>query len=81
MPCYNFRNKETGEIKEVNMRISDLAEWKEENPGWVSYFPMGSKVNFTSESQDIISKTPEGFNDLMNQIKSESGRDNTIRTK
>jgi hypothetical protein len=81
MPCYKFRNEETDEIKEVNMRVSDLQEWKAENPGWVSYFEMGSTVNFTSESRDIISRTPEGFNDLMNRIKDESGRDSTIRTK
>lgn len=32
MPTYNFRNKETDEEFEIEMRISELDEYKEKNP-------------------------------------------------
>ena len=32
MPTYIFKNKDNGEITEVQMRISDLDQFKESNP-------------------------------------------------
>ena len=37
MPYYKFRNKETDEITEIVMRISDLDAFKESNPNLESY--------------------------------------------
>jgi hypothetical protein len=37
MPYYKFRNKETDEITEIVMRISDLDAFKESNPQLESY--------------------------------------------
>ena len=37
MPYYKFRNKETDEITEIVMRLSDLDAFKESNPNLESY--------------------------------------------
>jgi len=37
MPNYNFRDKETGEETEVFMRISELDEFKANNPNLVQF--------------------------------------------
>jgi hypothetical protein len=36
MPKYDFRHKETGDIKELSMRISEKEEWLKANPDYES---------------------------------------------
>ena len=37
MPTYNFRNDKTGEEFEIQMRISELDEYKKNNPNLTQF--------------------------------------------
>ncbi len=80
MPTYQFRNKETGEEQEVVLRMSFLDQWKLDNPDWEQFFSGTLSISWGGR-RDIISRTPDGFKDLLNTVKKGSGRANTIRTK
>ena len=80
MPTYNFRHKETGEEIEKLLRISELDNWKAENPEWKQFLTGAPGFNYNG-TKDAISRTPDGFKDHLKRIKKGSGRGNTIRTK
>lgn len=79
---YKFRNTETEEVIEVDMKMSEYDQWKEENPEWERYYAPTDAPQFTySGTRDVISRTPDGFKDILNAVKKGSGRDATIKTK
>ena len=45
MPQYEFKNKDTGEVMEVDLRLSEYDEWKENNPQWERYHSSASAPN------------------------------------
>lgn len=79
MPNYQFKHKETGEVIDKFLRISQLDEWKQDNPEYESYF--SGAPGLVSGSKDVFSRAGDGWNDHLNKIKANSGRDNTIKTK
>lgn len=79
MPTYNFRNIQTGEEFELTMKISELDEYKQNNPDMQQF--LTSAPTLAREASDIISKTPDGFNDVLKSIKKASGKNHTIHTK
>ena len=80
MPGYTFKHNETGEIIEVDMRPSEYDDWKENNPEYSRYFGAAPALSWGG-TRDVISKIPDGFNDILKTVKKSSGRDNTIKTK
>lgn len=79
MPTYNFRNKETGEEFEVLMRISELDQYKIDNPNMEQFLKAPPKL--VSMVGSLHSRTSDGFKDVLNKIKDGSGKNNTIKTK
>lgn len=79
MPTYNFRNKDTGEEFEVLMRISELDKYKEDNPHMEQFLKAPPRL--VSMVGGLHSRTDDGFKDVLNKIKSGSGKNNTIKTK
>lgn len=79
MPTYNFRDIETGEVTEVMMRMSELDEYKKNNPH-LQQFLTGAPALSTSGGSTGL-KIDNGFNDVLKKIKAGSGRGNTINTK
>lgn len=79
MPIYSFRNKETGEETEVILRIAELDQYKEDNPH-LQQFISKPPAN-VGMVKDMYSRVPDGFNDVVKQIKKGSGMRNTIKTK
>lgn len=75
MPIYDFRNKETGEITEVSLRISELDQYKQSHPEMEQVHL--SAANLVS---DAGIKPDDGFRDVLKSIKKASGRNNTINT-
>ena len=67
MPMYQFRNKETGEIIERTMKISDLDQWKEDNPEYETYIAgaptIGDSVRLGRQKPD------QGFREVLSKIK------------
>lgn len=63
MPTYNFRNKETGEITSISLRISELDVYKENNPTLETVI---SAPNLVSGSGGI--KNDSGWKENMSRI-------------
>lgn len=79
MPTYNFRNKLTGEEFEIAMKISELDNYKEENPELEQFLTRPPKI--VSGVGTTLGRTDGGWNDTLKKIKSGAGRNNTIHTK
>jgi hypothetical protein len=62
-----FRNTKTGEEKEVFMRISELDEWKSENPDWISIMKSAPKV--CNEIGGSLKKAGDGWKEVLSKIK------------
>ena len=67
MPTYNFRNKDTGEETEIVMRISELDQYKENNPHLEQFLTRapaiarghGSTRQFDSGFKEVLQKIDE----------------------
>jgi len=79
MPTYNFRDIETGEVMEVTMRISELDDYKKNNPHLQQYLTAAPALSSDGGGGGL--KIDNGFNDVLKKIKAGSGRVNTIQTK
>lgn len=79
MPLYQFKHKETGEIIDKFLRLSEHSQWKIDNPDYEGY--MGKPPGLISGTKSAQTIAGDGWNDHLNNIKANSGRDNTIKTK
>ena len=78
MPQYEFKNKETGEIMEVTLRISEYDQWISDNSEYQRYFSPSSAPKLVSETRDAYAVAGKDWSDKLKQIKATSGKDNTI---
>mgnify|MGYP000439052321 CR=1 FL=1 len=76
MPTYDMKNKETGEIKEMFLKISEKDTLEKEGV-WVQTHLEPMKIVRTTTSS--LSKTSNAWRDHLKHIKSTSGRSNTIK--
>jgi hypothetical protein len=74
MPEYVFKNKETGELRSVILKISELDQYKEDNPDWVNQIQTPSISSGRSTA-----KPDSGFRELLRNIK-DNNRGSNIRT-
>ena len=64
---YEFKNNETGEVKEYSMRLSELDQFKEDNPHLtqvigatpMSYSGAGFHLKVDDGFREVISRTEE----------------------
>jgi hypothetical protein len=74
MPTYTFKNKESGEMFDLVLKISQLDEFKADHEHLEQVIvppPLVAGVN---------QKPDNGFRDVLKSIKKASGRGNTIET-
>ena len=74
MPTYDVRNKETGEEREVIMSYDALQVLLSE--GWEQVHK--SSATLVTHTGSILSKTSDGWKDVLKGVKKASGRKNTI---
>lgn len=79
MPTYTFQNKETDEITEVTLKISEYDEFKATNPHLKQIIVNAPALSSDGGGGGL--KIDNGFNDVLKRIKAGSGRVNTINTK
>lgn len=66
MPTYNFRNKETGEEIEIQMRISERDEYVKNNPHMQQYL---TKAPGLGDSVRLgLHKPDNGFKEVLSKI-------------
>lgn len=75
MPTYDIRTKD-GEEKEVFCSISTMEE--NVKAGEWSIVHKNSSANLVTGVGGTLSKAPDGYKDLLKNIKKNSGRGNTI---
>lgn len=67
MPTYDFRNKETGEVIEKIMKISEREEWLAANP---QYETVISRAPSLGDSHRLGMKKPDaGFREVLAKVK------------
>lgn len=66
MPTYNFRNVETGEELEVMMKISELDQFKEDNPQLTQFL---SKPPRLVGERGTNLKVDDGFREVISKVK------------
>ena len=76
MPSYNFRSKETGEVVEKFLSISQREEFLAEG-NWEQVHLQAPQT--VSHTDGVLSKTDDSYRDLLKTIKKNSGRGNTIK--
>jgi hypothetical protein len=64
MPVYRFRDTQTDEVFEVFMKISEKADYLQENLHIESYIMAPSIVSGVS----VVNKIPDGFKDVLSRI-------------
>ena len=79
MPQYEFKNRETGEVKELSLRISEYDEWKDNNPEWVRYFTPDSAPKLVSGVRTTMSMAGSEWENKLSAIKKNAGRQSTIK--
>ena len=79
MPQYDFKNKETGEIMEVTLRISEYDQWVIDHPEYERHFTSNSAPKLVSGIRDAYSRAGRDWQEHLSNIKKGSGRDNTIK--
>lgn len=78
MPVYEFRNKDTQEVTEVVLKISEYDDFIENNPNLERYY--SSAPGLTSGHKTARQLAGTEWNDHLKRIKKSSGRANTIKT-
>lgn len=77
MPTYIFKNKETEEIEEHYMKISELDQFKEDHPNLLIQL---QGMNMVSDTKSALTRAGGEWQDFLKSMKKGSGRGNTIKT-
>ena len=79
MPQYEFKNRETGEVKELSLRISEYDQWISDNPECVRYFTPDSAPKLVSGTKSAMSMAGSEWENKLSAIKKNAGRQSTIK--
>ena len=83
MATYPVVNTKTGEQKEVVMSITELDQWRTDNPDWTRDYSDPSTlpgVGEVGEWQDKLRKKAPGWNTILKRAQKSAPRNNTIKT-
>ena len=71
MPTYNFRNNETGEEIELQMKIAELDDYKNNNPHMTQFLTGAPSLSYNPAGLGVkgTMKTDDNFNSLLKHIK------------
>ena len=76
MPTYTMINKETGEEKEMILSLSEREEFLASGE-WTQKL---STAKFISQHGSTLSRTDNGWKEVLNKVKKGAGRGNTVKT-
>lgn len=77
MPIYNMKNTKTKETREMVLSFADLDAFLEDNPDWEQGL---STPLIVSGVKSPLSRTDDGWKEVLGRVKKGSGRGNTINT-
>jgi hypothetical protein len=76
MPIYTMKNIKTDEEQEHIFSFAERAAFLKANPDWIQ--PL-STSRLVSQVGSNLSKTDDGWKELLKKVKKGSGRTNTIK--
>ena len=76
MPTYNIKDKQSGEIKEMFLTLSEREELLADD----RYEQTLSTPGFVSQHGSTISKADGGWKEVLDKVKVNSGMNHTIKT-
>lgn len=76
MPLYTMRENSSGQTQTLILSLSEREEWLQKNPGWTQV-PSAPKI--VAGTGSLLSKTDDGWKELLGKVKKGSGKDNTVR--
>ena len=79
MPQYEFKNSETGEVKELSLRLSDYDQWLLDNPQWERYYTPSSAPKLVSGTKSAMRIAGTEWENKLSAIKKNAGRQSTIK--
>jgi|TARA_B100001094_G_C17976985_1_gene693297 hypothetical protein len=77
MPLYTLKDIKTRDTWEVTCSWNELQETLDTMPDVIQVL---STPKIVSGTGSTLSKTDDGWKEVLNKVKSGSGRDNTIKT-
>ena len=80
MPIYEFKDKETGEVSEKIMSLSQYDDYLKENPNLERYYSPASSPGLISDSKSPLTRAGTEWRNHLDRMKKGSGRGNTIKT-
>ena len=78
MPQYDFKNKESGEITTVTLRISEYDDYVASHPELSRYYGPTSAMGIISGTKDAYAMAGRDWQQHLKNIKKGSGKNNTI---
>ena len=79
MPQCEFKNSETGEVKELSLRISEYDQWLSDNPEWVRYYTPDSAPKLVSGTKSAMRVAGTEWENKLSAIKKNAGEQSTIK--
>lgn len=79
MPQYEFKNSESGEVKELSLRISEYDQWLSDNPEWVRYYTPDSAPKLVSGTKSAMRVAGTEWENKLSAIKKNAGEQSTIK--
>ncbi len=77
MPSYTMRHTQTKEEKTLILSFSERETFLKENPDWIQ---VPTTPRIVSGVGSNLSKTDNGWKEVLNKIKKGSGKGHTINT-
>jgi hypothetical protein len=77
MPIYVMRNSKTEEVIEKFINMSEREQWLKDNPEWEQ---MPTAMGVVSGVKSPLRMAGSGWCDVLNKVKTGSGRGNNIKT-
>ena len=69
MPLYDFENKKTGEVKEINVSLSEYDNFLKDNPDLKRVILSAPNLG-TKGTQGALQKAGDGWKEVQDRIKS-----------
>lgn len=79
MPSYDFKNKESGEITTVTLRLSEYDDYINNHPELTRFFGADSVTGLISGTKDAYAMAGRDWQQHLKRIKAGSGKNNTIK--
>jgi len=70
MPTYDFKNNDTGEVKEYIMTIAEMEQFKKDNPNMQQVISTAKHNLITNKDGSVLTKAGDGWKEVQQRIQS-----------